>query len=74
MVLLSKLEETAVVDVKRFELSTKRYPGVLHPHGFDYLVNFLLDPLPVSRYGIGGIETDKTVFILRMYADRAEYN
>src|SRR5690348_12346616 len=56
MVLLSKLEETIVVNGECFELSTNRYPGVLHPHGFDYLVNFRLDPFPVFCYDIGGIQ------------------
>src|SRR5215813_12555908 len=43
MVLLSKLEETVVLGEERFDLSTNRYPGVLHPRGFQYLVNFRLD-------------------------------
>lgn len=64
MVLLSKLEETIVLDDKRFELSTNRYPGVLHPRGFDYLVHFRLDPFPVFRYEIGGIQIEKTVFMV----------
>jgi len=64
MVLLSKLEETVVVDGKHLELSTNRYPGVLHPHGFAYLVNFRLNPFPISRYDIGGIEIEKTIFMV----------
>src|SRR5580658_10473950 len=32
--LLSKLEETLVVDGNRYELSANRYPGVVHPQGF----------------------------------------
>ena len=64
VVLLSKLEETAIVDDRRFELSTNRYPGVLHPQGFRYLVNFRLDPFPVFRYDIGGILIEKTVFMV----------
>ncbi len=31
--MLSKLEETLVVDGRRFELSANRYPGVVHPRG-----------------------------------------
>jgi hypothetical protein len=49
MVLLSKLEEAVVVNDGRFELSTNRYPGVLHPRGLQYLVNFRLDPFPVRE-------------------------
>ncbi|MGC1780909.1 MAG: glycogen debranching enzyme N-terminal domain-containing protein [Acidobacteriaceae bacterium] len=33
IVLLSKLEETILVNDKHFELSTSRSPGVLHPQG-----------------------------------------
>ena len=36
-VLLSKLEETLVVDGNRFELSANQYPGVVHPDGQRYL-------------------------------------
>ena len=64
MVLLSKLEEAAVIDGERFELSTNRYPGVLHPHGFEYMVNFRLDPFPVFRYEISEIQIEKTVFMV----------
>ena len=64
MVLLSKLEETVILDGARFELATNRYPGVLHPRGFDRLVHFRLDPFPVFRFEIGGIEIEKTVFMV----------
>ena len=33
MVLLSKLEETLVVNGRRIDLSTNRFPGVTHPEG-----------------------------------------
>jgi predicted glycogen debranching enzyme len=64
IVLLSKLEETVIVDGKRFELSVNRYPGVLHPQGFAYLVNFRLDPFPVFQYEIGEISIEKTIFMV----------
>ena len=64
MVLLAKLEETVIVDGARFDLSTNRYPGVLHPRGFDYLVDFRLDPFPLFRFDIGGIRVEKTVFMV----------
>ena len=64
MVLLSKLEETLVVDGNRFELAVNRYPGVLYPRGFEYLVSFRLDPFPVFRYQAGGAEIEKTVFMV----------
>jgi len=38
MVLLSKVEETLVIDGRRVEFSCDRYPGVVHPAGHLYLV------------------------------------
>lgn len=64
MVLLSKLEETVILDGTRIELGTNRYPGVLHPHGFEYLVNFRLDPFPTFRFDLDGIEIEKAVFMV----------
>ena len=42
--LLSKLEETLLLDGRAFDLSTNRYPSVVHPQGFRYLKEFRLDP------------------------------
>ena len=47
MVLLSKLEETLVVEGRRAELSCNRYPGVVHPQGYRYLKEFRQDPFPI---------------------------
>jgi len=62
-VLLSKLEETLVIDGQPFDLSAKRYPGAVHPQGFRYLKSFCLDPFPVFTYEVEGIEIEKTVFM-----------
>src|SRR5438105_15305853 len=45
--LLSKLEETLVVDGQRFDLSTNQYPGAIHPAGYQYLIRFRRDPYPL---------------------------
>jgi predicted glycogen debranching enzyme len=63
-VLLSKLEETVVVNGQRFELSANQYPGVVHPEGFRFLREFRLDPFPVFVYTVGGVELEKAVFIV----------
>ncbi|MBA2339125.1 MAG: glycogen debranching enzyme family protein [Pyrinomonadaceae bacterium] len=64
-VLLSKLEETLVIDNHLFELSTNRYtPNVLHPQGFRLQTNFRLDPFPVFTFRVGNIELIKTIFML----------
>ena len=49
VLLLSKLEETLVVNGQRFELSANQYPGAVHPAGFEHLREFRLDPLSGSR-------------------------
>ena len=46
LVMLSKLEETLVIDGRRYELSSNQYPGVIHPQGFQYQTAFRLDPFP----------------------------
>jgi predicted glycogen debranching enzyme len=64
LVLLSKLEETLLIDGRRFDLSANRYPGVVHPQGFRYLRNFRLEPFPVFTYEVEGIEIEKCVFMI----------
>src|SRR5437868_10417775 len=55
MLLLSKLEETLIIDGQRFDLSANQYPGTVHPRGFQYLKSFRLDPFPVFTYEIKGV-------------------
>src|SRR6516225_10812211 len=64
MVLLSKLEETAIVNGRRYELSANRYPGVVHPQGYRYLKSFQLDPYPVFIYDLDGGELEKSLFMV----------
>lgn len=63
-VLLSKLEETLIINGQRFDLSANQYPGVVHPHGYRYLKQFRLDPFPVFTYEIEGVEIEKSVFMI----------
>ena len=64
LVLLSKLEETLVINGKRFDLSANRYPGVVHPQGFRYLKEFRLNPFAIFTYEVEGIEIEKSVFMI----------
>jgi predicted glycogen debranching enzyme len=64
MVLLSKLEETLVIDGRRFDLSCNRYPGVIHPAGYLYLKQFRQDPFPALVYDVEGLELSKTVLMV----------
>ena len=65
MVLLSKVEETVVLADQRFELSANQYKDVTHPHGYECLASFRLDPFPVFRYHCGDMRLEKTVFLLQ---------
>ena len=65
LVLLSKLEETLVVDGERFDLSANQYPGVIHPQGFLYLKSFRLDPFPILTYDANGVELEKALFMVQ---------
>src|SRR5215469_8806065 len=64
MVLLSKFEETLVLNGRRYELSANRYPGVVHPQGYLYLKEFRQDPFPVFVYEIEGLEVEKSIFMV----------
>src|SRR5687768_16821604 len=50
IVMLSKLEETLIIDGRRYELSANQYPGVIHPQGFLFQTSFRLDPFPIFTY------------------------
>jgi predicted glycogen debranching enzyme len=63
-VLLSKLEETLVIDGRRYELSANQYPGFIHPQGFNYQTGFRLDPFPIFTYEIEDVRIEKSVFMV----------
>jgi predicted glycogen debranching enzyme len=64
-VLLSKLEETLIVNGQRYELSCNQYPGVVYPQGHLYLQEFRLDPFPVFVWSVGDVELRKSVFMIQ---------
>jgi predicted glycogen debranching enzyme len=64
LVLLAKLEETLVLRGRRIELSANRYPGVIHPRGYEWLVACRLDPFPVFTYAVDGAEIEKRLFMV----------
>ena len=64
-VLLSKLEETLLIDGRQYELSSNQYPGVIHPQGFNYQTGFRLDPFPVFTYEIEGVRLNKSIFMVQ---------
>jgi len=60
-VLVSKLDETIVIDDHRFELGCNRYPGVISPLGFEWLTSFRRDLFPEFEYEAGGVRLRKTI-------------
>jgi predicted glycogen debranching enzyme len=60
-VLLSKLDERVTIDGATYDLGTNQFPGAVHPHGYEHLVNFTRDLFPVFDYEIGGVQLRKTI-------------
>jgi predicted glycogen debranching enzyme len=61
MVLLSKLDETLVLDSGSMELGCNLYPGAVHPQGYHHLKGFALDPFPTFTYETEGWALRKTL-------------
>ncbi len=64
MVLLSKFEETLIIDGKSYEISSNQYPGNVHPAGFEFITRFRLDPFPVWTFAAGGIQIERSIFMV----------
>jgi len=64
IVMLSKLEETVVIDGERVEISTNQYAGGVHPEGYRFLKQFRLDPFPTWTFEINNIVIEKTLFMI----------
>jgi len=65
LVLLSKFEETLIINGRRYELSANQYPGTVHPQGFQLQTGFRLAPFPIFTYLVEGIEIAKSVFMVQ---------
>ena len=65
VVLLSKLDETIVINGERYEIASNQYPGVIHPTGFKYQCYFEKEFFPVFEYcvnnGVKKVRIRKTV-------------
>jgi predicted glycogen debranching enzyme len=64
VVMLSKFEETLIINGERFELSANRYPQTVYPAGFNFLTSFKLDPFPIWTYEAGGLVLEKRLFLV----------
>jgi predicted glycogen debranching enzyme len=65
MVLLSKIEEAVIVDGRRYDLATNRFPGVIYPAGYTLLTEFRLHPCPTFVFNLEGIEIEKRVLMVQ---------
>jgi predicted glycogen debranching enzyme len=62
MALVSKLDETIVVNDKRIELGTNQYRDhIIYPNGHEYIEQFSKDLFPQWIYKVNGIELRKTI-------------
>jgi glycogen debranching enzyme len=64
VVLLSKLDETVVIDGQRYDLSTNQYSGAIHPQGYVNMEEFRLDPYPILTFAAGGVRIEKLLFMV----------
>ncbi|MEO8073794.1 MAG: amylo-alpha-1,6-glucosidase, partial [Acidobacteriota bacterium] len=64
LVLLSKFEETLIINGNRRELSTDQFPNMIYPEGYKYLKNFRLAPFPTWTFDVDGIEIEKKIFMI----------
>jgi predicted glycogen debranching enzyme len=64
IVMLSKFEESLVIDGERFDLSSNQYPSKIYPDGFKFLTDFRLGPFPRWTFNINGVEIERSVFMI----------
>ena len=65
MLLVSKLDETILLDGNRYELGTNDYGDVIFPKGFLYLSSFRKDFFPEWIYEVAGIRIRKTITMVK---------
>jgi len=61
MNLVSKLDETIIVNGERFELGTNNYGDAVSPKGYQHLSSFAKELFPEWIYQVDGIELKKTI-------------
>lgn len=64
MVMISKLDETIVINNERFELGTNNYGSAIHPKGFQYLKSFSKNLYPQFLYEAGGVQLRKSILMV----------
>src|SRR5262245_59211306 len=63
-VLLSKLDETIIMNKERFELGVNDYGNAIHPDGNQFLGSFSKELFPQWLYEVNGIQLKKTIAMI----------
>jgi predicted glycogen debranching enzyme len=63
--LVSKLDETIIINNQRIELGTNDYGDVHTPQGYQYLSSFTKDLFPEWMYEVEGIQLQKTIAMVQ---------
>ncbi|AVR45572.1 glycogen debranching protein [Christiangramia fulva] len=64
-VLVAKVEERIFHDGKYFDLSSNKYPGVIHPDGTQFLKSYQVNPNPKWVYSNEEWKLEKNIFMLQ---------
>ncbi|MBD0297347.1 MAG: glycogen debranching enzyme family protein [Flavisolibacter sp.] len=62
--LVSKLDETLVVNGERYELGVNDYGEAIHPQGYQYLKSFTKNLYPEFEYEAGGVRLRKSILMV----------
>jgi predicted glycogen debranching enzyme len=62
-VLLTKLDEELKIGNETYALGTNEFKDVMHPEGYRYLSDFVLNPVPSYKYAAEGVKLQKTIFM-----------
>ncbi len=62
-VLLSKLDENLQIGNENYDLGANEFQDVMHPKGYQFLSEFMIDPLPTFKYVMHGVSLQKTIFM-----------
>ena len=64
-VLVSKVEESLVIEGKEVELATNQYPGAIHPQGYLHQTGFERKPFPKQQFRVNDVTLEKTIFMVQ---------
>ena len=62
-VMVNRVEESVLVNGRRFDLSCQEYPGNISPRGYLQLEGFCYDPYPKWIYAVENLKIEKSLFL-----------